>query len=272
MMPISHDHTKILGKRISQIAWDKAHILKPHTQAVIARQNRWAKAEITTRSKNVGIKPMWFGEDYAIRESNMSENANEAFDVRVKDKWFRDLRMPLLGLHQRQNAAVAITAADCFLRENGRDLELDVTRKALSSLKIPGRLEWGHRDPDVLLDVAHNPASFKALVRVLDHVGKGKKIRVIIGFARGKDSRKCLKILAGHVHDIVIVPTGTPRSQDSKKLLKMAQEIGIKAVAEENGVAALSRYLDKPDADLIVVTGSFPLVGDCRNYLLENQS
>jgi dihydrofolate synthase/folylpolyglutamate synthase len=176
------------------------------------------------------------------------------------------LHLPLLGSHQRHNAVVALAAVQCFLKTIGQELNVKTTQKALAKINIPGRLEWGHRNPDVLLDVAHNPASFKALVRVLQHLGTDRKIHAIVGFSKGKDSRKCLKILAPHIYDIILVPTGTPRSQDPTKLLKIAQGIGIQSKVAENGVEVLQQLITKFPKDLIVITGSFPLVGDCRNY------
>jgi dihydrofolate synthase/folylpolyglutamate synthase len=268
LTPISHDHTRILGKRISQIAWDKSHILKPNVPAIIAQQNRWANAEISKRSQKIGIEPLWFGKDYELIESMSDEKEGILFDVRIGDQWYRDLRLSLLGSHQRYNATVALVAVDCFLKTMGQKLNIEATRKALAHLKILGRLEWGHRNPDVLLDVAHNPASFKALVRVLQYVGEGRKIHAIVGFSKGKDSRKCLKILAPHVNDIILVPTGTPRSQDPAKLLKITREIGIQSQVSESGVDVLQHLMRKSKKDLILVTGSFPLVGDCRNFLM----
>jgi dihydrofolate synthase/folylpolyglutamate synthase len=266
LTPISHDHTRILGRRISQIAWDKSHILKPAVQAVIAKQNRWATAEISKRVKHIAIAPLWFGKEYELKESERSEQGGISFEVRVNNRWYRELRLPLLGSHQRHNAAVAIAAVHYFLKTMGQELSPDTTGKALGGIKIPGRLEWAHRNPDVLLDVAHNPASFKALTRVLQHISDGRKIHAIVGFSKGKDSRKCLKILAPHVCDIVFVPTGIPRSQEPSKLLKIAQEIGIQSKVADSGVDVLQHLMQKSGKDLIVVTGSFPLVGDCRNY------
>jgi len=268
LTPISHDHTRILGKRISQIAWDKSHILKPGVKAVIAKQNRWAITEISGRAQHIGISPLWFGKEYELVESERGEQEGIAFDVRVKDRWYRELRLSLLGAHQRHNAAVAIVAVDCFLNNIGQELDINLTRKALANLKISGRLEWGHRNPDVLLDVAHNPASFKALIRVLQCIGKGRRIHAIVGFSKGKDSRQCLKILAPHVYDIILVPTGTPRSQEPSKLLKIVQGIGIQSKVAENGVDVLQQLMTEFPKDLILVTGSFPLVGDCRNFLM----
>ena len=268
LMPISHDHTKILGKKISQITWDKSHILKPDVQAVAAKQNRWAKPEIEDRAKKSRVSLLWFGKDYVIKESGSGEESNVAFDVMVDGVWYRDLRLQLLGSHQRHNAAVAIAALHIFLKTINSKLDPDITRNTLANITIPGRLEWGYRDPDVLLDVAHNPASFKALARTLSHLKNPHNIHAIVGFARGKDSRKCLKILAPIVNNIVIVPTGTPRSQEPIKLLNMAKEIGIQAETAASGVEALQKAMIENKSDLTLVAGSFPLVGFCRDHLL----
>jgi dihydrofolate synthase/folylpolyglutamate synthase len=267
MMPISHDHTKILGKRIAQIAWDKSHILKPSAIAVIAKQNRWAKAEILSRLIATGIDALWYGIDYEVIESNTGQEAGIVFDVRVGDDYFSGLSLSLMGSHQRRNAAVAIAAVQCFLKTMDRSLNPDAIRRALTEVDIPGRLEWGHRNPDVLLDVAHNPASFKALTAALTPLKSTRKIHAIVAFAKGKDSRKCLKILSPFVDDITLVPNGTPRTQDPAKLQKIARQIGMRAGMADNGVIELKEWMAKAGDDLILVAGSFPLVGDCRNYL-----
>jgi len=278
LTPISHDHTRILGKRIAQIAWDKSHILKPGVLAVISKQNRWARAEILNRVSNYRINTLWFGEDYELIERDQGHQPEILFDVRVKDAVFPDLRLTLIGAHQRHNAAVAVAATQCFLQSMGRNLDPELVHRALADVTIPGRLEWGHRDPDVLLDVAHNPASFKALTSVLTQWKGTRKIHAVVGFAKGKDSRKCLRILAPFVHDVTLVPNGTPRSQDPEKLLRMAREFGIEASKADDGVEVLKRWMETSGGDrrwmktaggdLILVAGSFPLVGACRNHLL----
>jgi dihydrofolate synthase/folylpolyglutamate synthase len=272
MMPISHDHTRILGRRIAQIAWDKSHILKPGVQAVIARQNRWAKPELILRTQDNGITPLWFGQDYILNETNDGEEAGVPFDVSVDGKWYRDLHLKLMGRHQRHNAAVAIAAMHVFMQSINRTLDPDITRRILARVSIPGRLEWGWHNPDVLLDVAHNPASFRALTQTLRQWKNSRRIHAIVGFARGKDSRKCLRILAPYVNQIHIVPTGTPRSQEPQKLLKIAHHIGMRAVTATGGVEVLTQLMEHAGRDLILVAGSFPLVGNCRNYLSERAS
>jgi len=268
LTPISHDHTRILGKRIAQIAWDKSHILKAGVQAVVSKQNRWARAEILECIIKHGITALWFGKDYGLIESDPGHEPGVPFGVTVKNAVFPSLRLPLIGAHQRHNAAVAVAASHGFLQSMGRALDPELLRRALADVTIPGRLEWGYRDPDVLLDVAHNPASFKALTSVLAQWKGARKIHAVIGFAKGKDSRKCLRILAPFVDDLTLVPNGTPRSQDPAKLLEIARELGVKASTADDGVEVLKRLIETEDRDLILVAGSFPLVGACRNLLL----
>ncbi|MDS7999087.1 cyanophycin synthetase, partial [Streptococcus pneumoniae] len=74
----------------------------------------------------------------------------------------------LLGLHQIENAGMAIALLDTFCQEHGRELASnDLLGQALEETSWPGRLEVVSRDPLMILDGAHNPHAIKALLATL---------------------------------------------------------------------------------------------------------
>src|SRR5207247_7230294 len=93
---------------------------------------------------------------------------------------YRDLRIPLLGLHQADNAAVAVAAIDA-LRSRGWDISDGALRDGLARTRWPGRLEVIDRNPLVLVDGAHNPAGLERSVAADHELAKG--LPVVIGFA-----------------------------------------------------------------------------------------
>src|SRR5262245_44813447 len=131
---ISYDHTAILGRTLGAIATEKAGILRPGRTALLALQRSAALKALRAACRHVGA------------------------DCRVIQPL--DRAVPLLGEHQRQNAALAIAAARAL-----SDVSAAAIDQGLEQLRWPARFEVVH--DRVVLDGAHNGASAEALARTL---------------------------------------------------------------------------------------------------------
>src|SRR5207237_3703006 len=99
---------------------------------------------------------------------------------------YRDLRVPLLGLHQAENAALAVAAID-GLRSRGWDISDGALRDGLARTRWPGRLEVLDRHPIVLVDGAHNPAGLERSLAAVRRLAKGRQLVIVFGAMKDKD-------------------------------------------------------------------------------------
>ena len=200
------------------------------------------------------------------------------------------VRSPLSGEHQRRNLALAIAAAVELSNNNGYNIgnhdnicnknNYNITNTAMEAgiahTAWPGRLEF--LAPDVLLDVAHNPAGARALHAAILSLPAERPRSLIFTCLRDKDLTEMARILyplfdtrGGRPHDhIVFVPIDNPRAASMDALLQSARALGIRAHAAESAGDALTlaRRLTPPGG-LIVATGSIYLVGAVRQAVLE---
>jgi dihydrofolate synthase/folylpolyglutamate synthase len=182
-----------------------------------------------------------------------------------------NLYLPLAGVHQMQNASVAIKAVS-LISQPMTDRSI---QEGLERTKWPGRLECIHHDPPVLIDGAHNPAAAVVLSQALRNIflKKYKRIILILGIMGDKDIAGILKpLLPLASHSILTRPSYT-RAASPETLARIAESMGISNVhtahtvkdALEMGMQDARNF--QLGAALIVVTGSFYTIGEAKEVL-----
>src|SRR5204862_2816036 len=142
---IALDHTQHLGSTLEAIAAEKAGILKPDSVAITAAQPP-ALAIIESVARERQIPLLRLGNEIQVAVID-KEWAGIQVTVTTPADTYRDLRVPLLGLHQAENAALAVAAID-GLRSRGWDISDGALRDGLARTRWPGRLEVIDRHPD----------------------------------------------------------------------------------------------------------------------------
>ncbi len=255
--PVSFDHTDKLGTELSQIAGEKAGIIKKGVRVVSGVQQPEAMAAIRARAAELGAPVRVVGEDMAV-----TDGPGDAFSVRTWRRELGDLHLPLLGRHQRDNAATAVGLAE-LLCEGGFDISDACIRDGLASLQWPGRIQLVARDPDVVIDGAHNVASITALLDTLAALPP-KKTTFVVGIAADKNVDAVLRLLAPRGDAFVVVRTSNPRAADTATLKESLEASGAKNITvAPTPVAALDLARSQtPPSGRICVTGSMYLAGD----------
>ena len=163
---IGLDHVALLGDSLEAIAEQKAGIVKQGVPLVTGNIVPEALAVIDQMAEVKQAARIIYGRDYQVSHQE-SVGTGEIFDYSsvVRQGCFQT---GLLGLHQIENAGMAITLLDTYCQETGRELASnDIVAQALEATSWPGRLEVVCRDPLMILDGAHNPHAIKALVETL---------------------------------------------------------------------------------------------------------
>jgi dihydrofolate synthase/folylpolyglutamate synthase len=263
---IALDHTVELGDTLDLIAGEKAGILKPGVPVVSAPQEPLAGDTIARIAREVGAPLYRVGEEITVQPSTRREEDGQAFSITGRLGRYADLWCPLLGDHQRINAAVAIGLAEC-LREAGLPLDAEAIRAGIGSVVWPGRLQVLHDRPLLILDGAHDPASIEALLLALDRHFPGRPRRYVVGFSREKDWRQMLRQLAPTAVELVFTAAESPRAVPPEELAAEASPLGTPGAVMPDPAQALATTLAQaaPD-DLICATGSLFLVGDVLKW------
>ena len=145
----------------------------------------------------------------------------------------------------------------------------------ITNTSWPGRLEF--LPPDLLLDVAHNPAGAWTLRAAIATLPEQQPRTLIFSCLRDKDLTEIARILfplfdstGDRPHDhIVFAPIDNPRAASIEDLLNAAKALDVPAHAAHNSAEALAlaRSLT-PAGGLIIATGSIYLVGALRETVL----
>ena len=163
---IGLDHVALLGDTLEAIAEQKAGIVKQGVPLVTGNIVPEALAVIDRIAEGKDAPRLAYGADYQVSHQE-SIVTGEIFDYASSVRQGR-FQTGLLGLHQIENAGMAIALLDTFCKEDGRELASnDLLAQALEETRWPGRLEILSSEPMMILDGAHNPHAIKALVETL---------------------------------------------------------------------------------------------------------
>jgi dihydrofolate synthase/folylpolyglutamate synthase len=253
---IDMDHTSILGKTLKKIALDKSGIIKPSTNVISAAQHAESQQVIERISKERGAMLHTFARDFKIDSTPEDTRYRDA--THSIDK----LQFAAAGDYQRENAALAVRAALLLNPE----IPSQSIREALRSYVPPARQQYFTGPPAILVDVAHNPASFEALAKLLSAKHGGQRIKGVIGMMRDKDARSSLRHLTNLVEEMFVVSTGNPRSYSVEKLSEIAGEMNIPTRIFQSKQAAFEALHQARAIDLGLVTGSFYVAGDYLSW------
>ncbi len=267
--PISLEHTQQLGRTLAKIAAEKAAIIKDKNQAVVvAPQKLSALKVIKERCRQVKARAIFIGEDvqYQLLKNDVS---GSVFQIATSTKTLPALTMRFLGQHQVINAAVAIGIVEALRKQTFKISDAAI-EKGVARALWPGRFEIVRRQPVIILDGAHNPASAQALVKTLKSLWPDGKITFILGLSLDKDITNICRIFDRIAAKIIFTKANHPRAADlsSVQLTKLFPKKEV--VVTSNVSQALRRVFGAAQKrDVIVVTGSLFLIGEARKMLVK---
>ncbi len=254
---IALDHTQHLGSTLEAIAAEKAGILKPDSLAITGAQPP-ALAVIEAKARDQEIPLLRLGQEIEVTAVDKDWAGVQA-TVTTPAGTYRDLRIPLLGLYQADNAALAVASIDA-LRSRGWDISDGALRDGLARTGWPGRLEVIDREPIVLIDGAHNPAALERSLAAVQKLAKGRPLVIVFGAMKDKDLPSMLALLQSVNAQVIFSRIGWHRAAPPTAL---AEQFSGQSETAESSAEALSRAREKAGREGIVfVCGSLYLVGE----------
>lgn len=251
---ISLDHTAILGPTVAHIAAEKAGIIKEGCTVIVAPQPPEAAAVIQAVAAEKKATLVQVGRDVTWRKQ-AADLSGQAFVVQ-SDSDSYELWVPLLGAHQRENAAGAVAALEA-LGPLGFPIAKAAIVKGLSVVAWPARLQILSRAPLLVVDGAHNVDSMRKLRAALEECFDFKEIILIMGVSADKDLGGMVRELASLVNRVLATQSSHPRSVASRAIAQEFQRQGVAAEEASSVAEAVHRALSLAGPqDLICVTGS----------------
>lgn len=247
---VGYDHTEVLGDSLEEIAYEKAGIAKPGVPLVVGVVPEAARAVIERVAAQAGAPLV-----YAAQA--------------VPAERIAALRLPLLGIFQRANAAVAIAVLERL--DDGLRPNAEAIARGLGEVVIPGRMELAGGRPAVLFDIAHNAEKAEALVASLRASFPGRRIHYVVAIGESKDARSIIATLAKLPSSFTFTAYAARgrRAIAPGRLSAIAAAVGTwgRAIADPVEALSVARRLAEID-DLIVVTGSTFIVAGLREWFL----
>ncbi len=295
---IALDHQEYLGNTIAEITREKAGILRDHGTLVTLPQHPEANQAIGEAAASLDLRAI----SAAGFLPPQTRAASEAPQFLPRNRYTLmvdgeplTVDSPLSGHHQQRNIALAIAAAlelrnhrgykysqdGLISNEEGYKMPIAALENGIRHTRWPGRLELlsPEGSPQVLLDVAHNPAGAWTLRAALAQMPPERPRTLIFSCLRDKNLAEMAQILfplfdagsSDRPHDhIVLAPIDNPRAASVHDLLAAAHSLEIPAHAAPHlaGALAQARSVTPPDG-LIVATGSVYLVGEIRHLVVQ---
>jgi dihydrofolate synthase / folylpolyglutamate synthase len=266
---ISLDHTEWLGSTITEIAREKAGILRQDGVLVTLPQHPEANQAIGEAAVPLNVRGVSAVEFVPVRDET---DRNGAYPLQVLGECI-EAASPLIGAHQQRNIALAIAAAVELRNNHGYNINPAQIAEGIGRTRWPGRLERFSvpAHADILLDVAHNPAGAWALRSALSHLDpQPKSMTAVFGCLRDKPIGEIAQILFPLFDKVILTEVNSPRTASLAELKAAAQSTGASIDTAENAQAAWQDARARTAADgLIVVTGSVYLVGAIRESLVQ---
>ena len=273
---IALDHQKFLGDTITQIAREKAGIIRPEGVVVTLPQHPEANEVIGNTIAERGahavsaVPYMPSVAPGAHEVPGVAPNGvRTSYPLHVLDQEIV-VDSPLIGRHQLRNTALAIAAAVELNRFGFPVTARDIGR-GIRETRWPGRFQRIPATalrPEIILDVAHNPAGAWALRSTLSEYAGSRPLVMVFGVMRDKAMAEIAEILFPLAERVIAARAENPRSASPDEIREAATRTGADVGVAHTVAEALARARELTPADgIIVITGSIYVVGEALNVI-----
>lgn len=251
---ISRDHTELLGHDDASIASEKAGIIKENVPVVAGALSPEALRTVRLVAQDNSSALHSIGNEIRVhpRESGVQVQFLEDVDSTYP--------VPLLGMHQHDNVAIAVCALK--LISGFFPVTRDDVFSGLEKVRYPGRLQW--IDTNVLIDCAHNEAGARMLGAYVMGLPEDRPKVLVFGASREKDIRSMILSLAAHFDFIYTFAADHPRAIPAQELSDLCADFRV-ASTPVHDFQQVHDLIYQNDMRL-VVCGSIFLVGEYLDW------
>ena len=249
---IGLDHVDILGDTYVDIAKDKGAIVKPETPVIYAVKNEDALKVIRDFVEQQNAEGIELDRDISVISQG------EEFTYRYKNYELETLILNMLGEHQKENAALAITAL-IELNESGL-VELDFNKmiNGIEAVNWTGRIEKVKDEPLMIIDGAHNLESVEALIKTLKDYYKLDNVDVLYAAINGKPIHAMVDQLKTIASTMYITDFDFPKACTKEEIY---DEIRFD---QKETVDDFVQFIENYEGQGLVITGSLYFISEVK--------
>ena len=277
---ISLDHQKFLGNTVGEIAREKAGIIRRGGVVVTLPQQPQANDVIGNTILDldaVGVSAVQYvppvspaSPELRAPSPERASSIRYRYPLQVMGRQI-SVESPLVGRHQLRNVALAIAAAEELNKKGLRGIHADTIERGIRETKWPGRFQvmpakngW----PEIVLDVAHNPAGAWALRSALSERYEEGPLVFVFGAMRDKAISEMTEILFPLADRVIATRPENPRAASPEEI----QEAASRTATEIEAVSDVTQAIDRARLaagrnGIMVITGSIYLVGEAMRLL-----
>ncbi len=254
---IAKDHTSYLGNTVTEIAAEKAGIIKSGVPVVFGGTDDTAATVVESRARKLGCA-------YTRTAQNEVKTCHATLDGTVFD-YKGNHKISLLGLYQPHNAANVIEAVG-VLRGLGLNIPDAALENGLEEAKWPARFELLDRDPVFISDGAHNPEGITAAIAAVKYYFGEQKVCLLTGVMADKDYPEMARELSQIACVAVCLRPNNPRSLAPYLYAAEFGKLGVEAYGEDDIAAAVKKAyrIAKERSRPLVALGSLYMYGDVK--------
>jgi dihydrofolate synthase/folylpolyglutamate synthase len=246
---------EILGATLEKIAYEKGGIIKPNLPVVISKQQPEVYMILVQIAHDNRARLIDASAEFAINQP-VVENFVQRFTLTDQKGSETEFTIPLLGLHQVENAVTAYaTLLEC--RRQGVEIDEVSIHAGFAGVQWMGRFEFLSHEPTVVIDGAHNVDSIKRLIETVKLVLPQKHMVLLFGASKGKDLPGMLNQLLPLCEHVIFSKSEHPKASEPEVLVELAQSLGYASQAftrVEEAVDFVNSLMD--ENTLVLGTGS----------------
>jgi dihydrofolate synthase/folylpolyglutamate synthase len=273
---ISLDHQKFLGDTVGEIAREKVGIIRPGGAVVTLPQQPEANDVIGNTILDLGaravnavpyVPPVSPGSTQYLIPSTEKGKAGFVYRYPLQVLGQQILvDTPLVGRHQLRNVALAVTTAVELNQQGFSGITAKSIERGVRETRWPGRFQviaaragW----PEMVLDVAHNPAGAWALRSALSEQYEDRPLIFVFGAMRDKAISEMTEILFPLAERVIATRPENPRAASPEEIRQAAARTAVEVEMMEDVKLAVERARVLAGVgSVVVVTGSIYLVGE----------
>ncbi len=293
---ISLEHTQFLGDTIAQIAEEKAGIIKAATPVVVGHVSDEVKTVIRDVATGKQAPCFIFGEafwasrnvtgfddSHVLRGSGKPDQAvpvqksvlqdgacmeeettREVFTFYLDDQpRYKQLSIQMVGLHQIENAAVAMMVCEQLERIRRIKISEQAKRDGLAHAKWAGRFELVSKQPIILLDGAHNADGVKVFVQSLQDHYPQFTYKIVFSCFKDKDFGRMIAQLDGVASSLIFTEMNHPRSARAAELFAVSNHEQKAIQLDYQAIVSESLASN----ELLAIVGSLQLIKAFRPFI-----
>ena len=277
---IGLDHTDRLGTTISEIAFEKAGIVKPngHLVTAVTEPDAFDVIRRICEERDCSLWQVYQTDDtggrFAVRPMEPKDAPSQvrplpaaqppSLTIQGVCRDYDNIEVGMRGEFQYANAATAVAAVE-VMTSMGVNVPVEAISSGLRDAYMPARLEVVRTNPTVILDGAHNQSAASTLRGTIEAEFKYDRLILVMGMVRGHSIADVVDTLAPSADVLIATAAANPRAMPAESITEAAEGLVPEVEIVEPVPKAVERALQLASpSDLVLVTGSFYVIGEVQ--------